>query len=188
MFDVGFLREVPGMQIFCPASLEETKKMLRLAVNDVKGPVAIRYPTGAEGGYRDCCLHTAVWEGADLTVVTYGTMINEALQARAQLAEKGVSAEVLKLAKISDLDMDSILASVQKTKKLLVAEEVSNHGCVADEIFAALCERGVFVSMKKINLGDGYVCHGTRKELLLACGLDAECIERLVLEDFTVES
>ena len=46
IYDVGFLRHAPGMTVLCPASLEEQKAMLRWAVQDYNGPVAIRYPRG----------------------------------------------------------------------------------------------------------------------------------------------
>lgn len=49
MFDVGYLRLVPGMRVYCPANFAELRKMLREAVLECKGPVAIRYPRGGEG-------------------------------------------------------------------------------------------------------------------------------------------
>jgi 1-deoxy-D-xylulose-5-phosphate synthase len=53
VFDVGYLSVIPGMKIYCPASFAELRDMLRAAVRDDTGPVAIRYPRGAEGTYRD---------------------------------------------------------------------------------------------------------------------------------------
>lgn len=52
MFDVGYLRQVPGMKIYCPASFAELRRMLRQAVLEDKGPVAVRYPRGGEGNYQ----------------------------------------------------------------------------------------------------------------------------------------
>ena len=51
VFDIGFLKQMPGMRILNPASLAEQKDMLRWAVRDYDGPVAIRYPRGTEGSY-----------------------------------------------------------------------------------------------------------------------------------------
>ena len=63
LFDVSFLSSVPGMSVWCPASFAEMKQMLRRAVIDQDGPVAIRYPRGGEGRYtgregrpRDLCV------------------------------------------------------------------------------------------------------------------------------------
>ena len=53
VFDVGFLRQVPGMLILAPASLAEQKDMLSWAAETYNGPVAVRYPRGGEGNFRD---------------------------------------------------------------------------------------------------------------------------------------
>ena len=81
MFDVGYLRQVPGMKIYCPASFAELRRMLRQAVLEDKGPVAVRYPRGGEGAYRTDAAQTLLKEGTDCTVVTYGTTINAVLEA-----------------------------------------------------------------------------------------------------------
>lgn len=183
MFDVGYLREVPGMQVFCPASLAELRRMLQMALYDCKGPVAVRYPTGGEGQYQDCHTSTLVEEGADCTLVTYGTLYNDALRARELCAEKGVSLELLKLASLTPPDFDAVEASVRRTGHLIVAEEASDHGCIADELFAALEARGVQARCRKKNLGGGFVTHGTRGELLAACGLDGQALYETVMEE-----
>jgi 1-deoxy-D-xylulose-5-phosphate synthase len=54
LYDIGFLRHAPGMMILCPASLKEQDMMLRWAVKDYDGPVAIRYPRGGNCGFDGC--------------------------------------------------------------------------------------------------------------------------------------
>ena len=51
VFDVAYLTSIPGMKIYCPASFEELRAMLRYAVTKCRGPVAVRYPRGGEGAY-----------------------------------------------------------------------------------------------------------------------------------------
>ena len=51
-FDVMYLSQVPGMKVFCPASFAELRTMLRRAVQEETGPVAVRYPRGGEGPIR----------------------------------------------------------------------------------------------------------------------------------------
>ena len=183
MFDVGYLREVPGMQILCPASLAELRRMLQMALYDCKGPVAVRYPTGGEGQYQDCHTSTLVECGADCTLVTYGTLYNEALRARELCAERGVSLELIKLASLTPPDFDAVEASVRRMGRLIVAEEASDHGCIADELFAALETRGVQARCRKCNLGGGFVTHGARGALLAACGLDGQSLLETVMEE-----
>ena len=183
MFDVGYLREVPGMQIFCPASLAELRRMLQMALYDCKGPVAVRYPTGGEGQYQECHTSTLVERGADCTLVTYGTLYNEALRARELCAERGASLELIKLASLTPPDFDAVEASARRTGRLIVAEEASDHGCIADALFAALETRGVQARCRKCNLGGGFVTHGARGELLAACGLDGQSLFDTVMEE-----
>lgn len=92
-FDALYLSQVPHMTVLCPASFAELRQMLRRAVLELTGPVAVRYPRGGEGAYQDCCgneTFTQVRPGADCTILTYGVLINEALAAAELLHEAGV--------------------------------------------------------------------------------------------------
>ena len=181
-FDVGFLREVPGMKIYCPASFRELHRMLQQAVLDDTGPVAIRYPRGGEGRYREDSEKTCLLDGTSCTVITYGMMINPVLDA-AELAENdGLHVEILKLATIAPIDWPAIEASAKKTGRVLVVEETSNHGCVADEIFAHLAEQGICGVYRKRNLGDGFIGHGTMQDLYKQTGLDAGDLAEAIRE------
>ena len=187
MFDVGYLRQVPGMRIYCPASHAELRKMLRIAVFDCTGPVAVRYPTGGEGAYSDCTLQTLFSEGTDCTVLTYGTLLNEVLEAARMCEERGIHAEILKLPTVAPLDTEAIFASVKKTGRLFVAEETSDHGCIADEIFAAMAREGLTALCRKRNLGADFFPHGARGELLTLAGLDAQSLCNWITEDCRIE-
>lgn len=186
MFDVAYLSTVPGMKIYCPASFEELRQMLRYAVCKCRGPVAVRYPKGGEGEFREMCgiEGTAVLRnGRDITIIAYGTMINEALDAARRLEEKGIFTQVLKLNSIVPLDMDAIADGVRQTGRLLVAEECADSGCVGRRIAAELTLRGMNgVRMGLVNLGDRFVQHGTVAELRQLCGIDGASICRKALE------
>ncbi len=178
-FDVGFLATVPGMTVFCPASFAELRSMLRRAVFGETGPVAVRYPRGGEGDYRDDagCGAAVLREGGDITVVAYGTMINEALTAADVLAEKGISAEVIKLGCIQPLDSTAVERSLEKTHRLLVAEECAAPGCVGQRLAAHVLERGIKVgSVSLLNLGERFVPHGSVPQLRRELGIDADGI------------
>ena len=183
MFDVGYLRLVPGMRVYCPANFAELRSMLREAVLECKGPVAIRYPRGGEGKrYLDVQTETCIREGADCTLVCYGTTVEAALEAADRCAAKGVSVEILKLATVAPLDFDAVAGSVRKTGRIVVAEETSDRGCVADELFARLGQAQIpFVGRKK-NLGRRFVTHGATAILLREAGLDADGMTGLIGE------
>ena len=176
MFDVGYLRQVPGLKIYCPASFAELSMMLRQAVLDDTGPVAVRYPRGGEGAYQENAEHTLLQPGTSCTVITYGTMINAVLDAAELVKKDGISAEILKLRTISPVDWDAIEASCKKTGRVLIAEETSNRGCLADEIFAHLAQVGISCVFRKQNLGDDFVTHGAMQDLYKLTGLDAAAL------------
>ena len=186
VFDVNYLSSVPGMKIYCPASFEELRAMLRYAVEKVRGPVAVRYPKGGEGEFRALCGiegASVIRPGTDVTIAAYGTMINEALAAARLLEEQGKSAQVVKLNSISPLDVDTIAACAQKTGALVVAEECVAAGCVGRRIAAEFTLWGVTgVKLALVNLGDRFVQHGTVAELRQLCGIDGASIARRALE------
>lgn len=179
VFDVCYLSAVPGMTILCPASFQELHDMLGYAIHEVTGPAAVRYPRGGEGRYTDSLMQAEnlIREGTDVTVVCYGTMINEVLNAADELQSRGVSAEIIKLGMIAPNSFEQCIGSVRKTGRLLVAEEVCSVGCVGSALLAAISVTGVELKAAELlNLGDGIVRHGTVDELRRETGIDAASI------------
>ncbi len=182
IYDVGFLRQVPGMQVFCPASFAELRRMLRTAVLECSGPVAVRYPTGGEGAYTGCTMEPVFCEGTDCTLVTYGTLINSALEAGKLCSEKEISLEIVKLPKLAPLDLTAISASVRKTGRLLIVEEMIEEGSAGQEILSQLALEGLHPVCECINLGANVPPHGTIPELYQLLGLDGNSIYHRITE------
>jgi len=181
IFDVCYLSSVPNMTILSPASAEELRFMLEYAVSNVNGPVAVRYPRGKEGAYTGMAgiEPKVLREGNDITIISYGVMINSALEAADILSKSGCSAEVIKLGQIFPLDMEPIIASVLRTGRLIVAEECVSEGSVGQKIAASLSERGIETKgIKLINLGQKFVTQGSIPELYKYCGIDGESMAR----------
>lgn len=176
VFDINYLRSVPHMQILCPANQAELEIMLRRAVLEMDGPVAVRYPRGCDGAFTAVAEKAVLREGTDITLIGYGTLINNVLEAAALLKKQGVSAEVIKLPSVKPIDIATIAASVRKTKHLLVAEEAVCIGCAGKEIAALLRTSGIVVPTKLVNIGDRFVPHGTVKRLYEMLGLDAKSL------------
>ncbi len=179
VFDISYLSSVPGMQILAPSSFAELEYMLNMAVNDMEGPVAIRYPRGSEGKYIDCCKKDSavIREGTDITIAGYGTMINTALELAEKLNDRGICAEIVKLNRLAPLSADEALESISKTGKLFIAEDVCDADCIGRQLLAKTAERGICVKSAAIcNLGDGIVTHGTVDELRKDCGLDIDSL------------
>jgi len=181
IFDVCYLSSVPNMTILCPSSGEELRFMLEYAIKKVQGPVAVRYPRGKEGAYTGMAgiEPKVLREGSDITIVSYGMMINSALEAADILSQNGYSAEVLKLGRIFPLDMAPIIASVSRTGRLIVAEECISEGSIGQKILAHLSEQGIELrGAKLINLAHRFVPQGSIAELYRHCGIDGESVAR----------
>ena len=186
VFDVAFLDSVPGMTVLAPSSYAELEGMLEQAVLHVNGPVAIRYPRGGEGAYRGDAGpgHAAVLRrGDDITLVSYGILINDVLEAAELLAGEGIQAEVVKLNVITPLDPELVLKSVKKTKVLLTAEDSAAHGSVGERLAAAVAEAGLTAKVLCRTSGDKFVTHGALSCLKQELGLDSAGIFRAALEE-----
>lgn len=182
VFDIAYLSAVPGMTIWCPASFAEMHDMLRHAIYEENGPVALRYPRGGEGKYNKggSDSSTVCREGADVTLVSYGTMINESLAAAELLSAEDISVEVIKLGRVMPLDAEPVLRSLERTCKLVVAEEVCDAGCVGRQLLAAAS--GMAIKSRLINLGTGIVTQGGTAKLRELNSLDAEGIAQKIRE------
>ena len=180
VFDVGFLRQVPGMTILCPASHAELKEMLRWAVLKANAPVAVRYPRGAQGGYRDCafrgdpadiCIHR---EGSDVTLITYGNLVNNVLAAAEALAQRGISAKVLRLLSVSPIPE----LGEQISGPAVVIEEAAEGSGLKEAVAWKLPGAAVH----GVDLGADFIPHGDLASLYRISGLDAASITKFVCE------
>ena len=174
VFDIAYLGAVPGMTVWCPASLREAADMLHQALYGETGPVALRYPRGGEGEYTDggADAFKVLREGTDVTIAAYGTMINEAVKAAESLANEGISAKVVKLGRVLPLDAEPVLAAARETGRLVVAEEVCASGCIGGRILASAGGEAGF-KCRLLNLGEGIVGQGGTDKLRSLAGIDA---------------
>jgi pyruvate/2-oxoglutarate/acetoin dehydrogenase E1 component len=142
---------VPGLKIVFPSSPAEAKGLLKASIRDdnpviflehkrlysVKGPAPANdevIPIGSAGTPRS---------GDDLTIVSIGKSVSDALAAADQLAEDGVSAEVIDLRSLRPLDVETVLRSVSKTNRLLAVEEGPQTGGWAAGLVGAVAAEGL---------------------------------------------
>jgi len=187
LFDAAFLSQIPGMTVMCPASFAELRDMLEYAVFEEKGPVAVRYPRGGEGSYKEggCEREKLLRSGSDVTIVAYGTTVPCALEAAALLEGRGIAAEVIKLGFINPLPLVLAERSVKKTNALIVVEDCAEQGCVGLRLTAALAEDGICAQKVLLkNFGRDFVPQGTQQELFRLYGLDGESVAKEAAELF----
>lgn len=185
VFDVGFLRQIPGMRILAPASLKEQAQMLTWAIQTYDGPVAVRYPRGTEGAYTGSAWDgkaTAVSHrrGRDITLITYGTLINPVLDAAARLEKQGIQCTVLRLLELADFSVKEILGMMPEKKNVVVIEETAANSGVKLPLAWELQQQCPDCRVSGIDLGKGFVPHGNQARLYEYCGLDADSIARFV--------
>ena len=190
VFDVGFLRQAPGMRILCPASLEELSEMLRWSVNDQTGPVAIRYPRGGNGAFIGISRNSVevCRDGEDIAIVCYGTMINNTLDAAVTLGNNGICAKVIRLTEIAPLPVQGVIAAVGNIKKVFVVEECTHDSGIVGALSLELSQLRNDISVKSIDLGDHYVPHGAVSTLYEHYGLSADAIASRILEEQNLEN
>ena len=183
VFDVGFLRQVPGMTILTPVNFAEQQDMLCWAVEKADGPVAVRYPRGTEGAYRSSdwqgmegSLVKCHRSGKDVTLLTYGGMLETTLEAAELLARRGVEATVLRLLRVSDLPIGEILEKMSENRCLISVEEVCSGSGIREALAFAMGEAEPACRVRGMDLGGGFVTHGSVKQLYTHCGVDAESI------------
>lgn len=190
IFDVGFLRQAPGMKILCPASTSELQIMLQWATLCYDGPVAIRYPRGGDGAYTDAAwspdtpviCHT---RGNSCAIVTYGKMVNNALMAAGILESAGVSVSVIRLGEINPIPFEQLFCALGDTTHVVVIEEVCNGSGIFQDI---ACKLPKNMKAFKIDLGNWYPTHGSVADLYKQYGLDAESVAKYIQEVLKVEN
>ena len=187
VFDIGFLKQMPGMRILNPASLAEQKDMLRWAVRDYDGPVAIRYPRGTEGSYKESGwqglegnLVQCHREGKDVALITYGSTLDNVLAAAEQLKEQGIEACVLRLLSVWPLPAEELAARLEKIPQAVIIEETASGSGIRESLGWTLEEILPGCKIHGIDLGGDFVPHGSLKELYRRCGLDSDSIAAYV--------
>jgi pyruvate dehydrogenase E1 component beta subunit len=144
------LMTIPGLKLIAPASPHDAKGMLKAAIRDDNPVICFEDRTlwGQSGEVPDGDLIVPLGqaavrrEGTDVTVVTVAGAITLGLAAAEQLAAEGVSAEVIDLRSIVPMDTETILESVEKTGRLLIADPAHEMGSVASEISAVVAQHG----------------------------------------------
>jgi 2-oxoisovalerate dehydrogenase E1 component beta subunit len=144
--------QIPGIRVVIPSSPARAYGLLLSSIHD-PDPVMFFEPTrlyraskeevddSGQGLPLDTCF--TLRDGTDVTIVTWGASVKETLAAATQLAGEGISAEVIDLATISPIDFDTILASVEKTGRLVIVHEAPRNCGVGAEIAARIAERGL---------------------------------------------
>lgn len=189
IFDLSYLRSIPGMAIMAPRNEDELQHMLYTALYGAPGPAALRYPRDKGEGVPLSEPRLLPWgkgellrEGKDLLIVAAGTVANAALAAADRLArEAGIDAAVINARFVKPLDEELILQWARRCGRLLTVEESILAGGFGSAVLELLAERGLALPVSRLGIDDRFVEQGPRELLLSLYGLDAEGIYREAL-------
>ena len=175
--DIALMRTIPGMTVIVPSDDVEAKAAVRAAY-ELDGPVYMRFGRLAVPVVNDRPDYEfevgrgiVMREGADVTIVACGLMVQAALEAAETLSAEGIDAEVLNIHTIKPLDTELIVASAGKTGRVVTCEEHMMNGGLGDSV-AQLLARNSPAPQEYVAVDDKFGESGTPSELLVKFHLD----------------
>lgn len=184
VFDIAFMRQVPGMVVMAPRDERELRQMLVTGLS-LDAPSSVRYPRGpgtgveAQRGTGTIPIGRAevLREGGDVAVFALGPLCHDALRAAEALADQGLSVMVVNARFAKPLDQELIFQAATQIGRLVTVEE----GCLAGGYGAAVCEAladaGLHTTaVRRLGVPDRFMSHGSTEGLRAECGLTAEGI------------
>ncbi len=193
VFDISYLRKVPGMTLLSPRDGRELESMMDFAATHVSGPIAIRYPRGAVSEETNSDLKTReiapivlgrseiLREGQDVLILAYGSFVYTAYEAAKLLGQEGIEATVVNARFAKPLDETAILRLAQNKSLILTLEEGSLIGGFGDAVLELFEKtQGFSARIKTLGIPDRFIEHGKRESLLTKLGLTAPQIAKQV--------
>lgn len=178
--DIAITRSFPNLTILVPGDYEEAKKATKAAAY-IKGPVYLRlgrdkYPVVTElHGDFEIGKSKLLREGTDITIITTGIMVSEALKAHELLATKGVSARVLHVHTLKPIDEAAIIQAAKETKGIVTIEEHSIIGGLGEAV-AGVTAANHPCPVQRVGMMDVFGESGQAQELFDKYGLRAKNI------------
>jgi transketolase len=173
--DVGMMKMLPGMTVINPCDYHQTKAATE-AIAEFEGPVYLRFgrpswPMFTENMPFEIGKALTLSEGTDVTIFATGHLVWKAVEAAKQLAEEGISCELINIHTIKPLDKDAVLESVAKTKCVVVAEEHNVIGGLGETIARVLSQNKPTL-MEFVAVNDTFGESGKVPDLIAKYGLD----------------
>jgi transketolase len=187
--DIGLMKMLPGMTVINPCDYNQTKAAT-LAIAEHVGPVYLRFgrpkvpnftPVEQEFQIGKALL---LQEGTDVTIFATGHLVWEALIAAENLANQGISAEVINIHTIKPIDAAAIIASAEKTGCVVTAEEHNYLGGMGESVARVLTTHRP-TPQEFIATQDTFGESGTPEQLMEKYGLNNKAIEKAVQKVLT---
>ena len=148
----GIVASQPGLKVVIPSTPYDAKGLLISSIRD-NDPVvylehmklyrSFRQEVPEESYTIDLGTADVKREGTDVTLIAYGAMVHSSLKAAEELEKEGISAEVVDLRTVQPLDINTILASVEKTGRVVVVQEAQKQAGIAANVVAEINDRAI---------------------------------------------
>jgi 1-deoxy-D-xylulose-5-phosphate synthase len=188
MFDLAYLRHLPGLVVMAPGDAADLTAMLAFALAQDR-PAAIRYPKAAawtierEPSPIELGKAEVLHWGRDGMIVACGTLLEACLPAADRLRHQGLDFGVINARFVKPLDTATILRAVAECPIVLTVEEGCLQGGFSSAVLEAACDAGLDAGrVRRLGIPDRFIEHGERDELLAALGLDEAGILRTCLQ------
>lgn len=187
IFDMSFASAIPNLTIMAPKDFKELEEMLEFGIN-FNGPVLIRYPRGGEGKNKieknDKIVlgkSELIKEGKDISIIAIGKMVDRAIEVSNILKEQDIDAEIINVRFLKPLDKETIIKSIEKTKKVVTMEDGILNGGLYTNILD-LINRSNMENVKIIPIGydDCFVTHGSVDDLEKEMKTDTKSIVKKI--------
>lgn len=148
----GLVAQVPGLRVVVPSGPYDAKGLLISSIRSDDPIIFLEHmklyrsmrEEVPDDAYTVSLDKAAVKrEGSDVSIITYGYMVQASLQAAEELAKEGINAEVVDLRTIAPLDEETILNSVKKTGKAVLVQEAQKQAGVSAQVAALIAEKGI---------------------------------------------
>ncbi|MFC1528632.1 1-deoxy-D-xylulose-5-phosphate synthase [Candidatus Latescibacterota bacterium] len=188
VFDISFLRHIPGLVVMAPRDENELRDMLNFAASYKDGPVSIRYPRGAGTAPRINESFNAIEfgcaevlrEGNSATILAVGEMVPMSEKAAELLAEDGIKVTVVNMRFIHPLDTELLDTLYKSGNPIITVEENALAGGFGSGVLEYYAGKGYTPNITMIGIPDKFIDQATRSRLLSLYGLDAESIAERV--------
>lgn len=187
IFDLSYLSAIPNMVVLAPKNLEELPIMLKWALKQ-NGPVAVRYPRGS-----DWCedltslkeIKYGKWEkvikGEKVAIIAVGKMVQHAMIARKELIKKGINPTIIGATFVKPIDTEMLKELVNEGYSIITIEDNVINGGFGSYVLMELNKLNFKAKFKSLGFSDNFVPHGDVNLLYKDAGLDAEAIEKCVI-------
>lgn len=148
----GLIAQSPGVKVVIPSNPYDAKGLLISAIRD-NDPVVFLEHMKLYRSFREEVPEeeytvplgkaNVVREGTDVSIITYGAMVREAISASEQLEKEGISAEIVDLRTVYPLDIDALVATTEKTGRVVVVQEAQRQAGVGEKVISEISQRAI---------------------------------------------